>query len=72
VELARSVKDPAMLLKTAAALLALDGDQALAAEARAAAERIIAALPDTELRRRFEAAEPVRLVMAAATRSGSP
>ena len=64
VELARSLKDPAMLLKTAAALMTLDGDETLAAEAGVAAERIIAALPDAELRRRFEAAEPVRLVLA--------
>jgi hypothetical protein len=51
-----------MFLHTAAALLALDGDDTLAAEARAAAHRILAALPDAEMRRRFEAAEPVRLL----------
>src|SRR5205085_1831544 len=32
------------------------------AEARAAAKRIAAALPDEAMRRRFEAAEPVRLL----------
>lgn len=60
VGLARSIGDPALFLRTAVALLALDGDDALAAEARAAAERIAAALPDGELRRRFETAEPLR------------
>jgi tetratricopeptide (TPR) repeat protein len=62
VALARPTGDPAMFLRAATALLALDGDDALAAEARAAAERILAALPDEDMRRRFEAAEPVRLL----------
>jgi tetratricopeptide (TPR) repeat protein len=60
VALARPIGDPAMFLHTAAALLAIEGDDTLAAEARAAAHRILAALPDAEMRRRFEAAEPVR------------
>lgn len=64
VELARPTGDPAMFLKTVAALVPLDGDDVLAAEARATAERIMAALPDDEMRLRFEAAEPVRLVKA--------
>jgi hypothetical protein len=59
VGLARSIGDPALFLGTAVRLLALDGDDALATEARATAERIAAALPDVELRRRFETAEPV-------------
>ena len=62
VALARPVGDPAMFLRAASALLALDGDGDLAAEARAATKRIAAALPDEEMRRRFEAAEPVRLL----------
>jgi tetratricopeptide (TPR) repeat protein len=60
--LARPVGDPALLLRAAATRLALDGSEALAAEARASVERITANLPDAELRRRFEQAEPVRLL----------
>jgi tetratricopeptide (TPR) repeat protein len=60
---ARGTGDPAMFLRAAAALLAIDGDDALLAEARAAVDRIAGALPDAELRRRFLAAEPVRLVV---------
>jgi hypothetical protein len=64
VILARPVGDPAMLLRAATALLALEGDGDLAAEARAAAKRIATALPDEAMRRRFAAAEPVRLLGA--------
>ena len=60
VGLARPFGDPALFLRTALALLALDGDDALAAEARTVAERIARALPDRDTRQRFEAAEPVR------------
>ncbi|GAC1403571.1 MAG: hypothetical protein NVSMB65_20180 [Chloroflexota bacterium] len=59
---AQGTGDPAMFLRAAAALLALDGDAALLAEAVAAVERIRGALPDAELRRRFLGAEPVGLV----------
>jgi transcriptional regulator with XRE-family HTH domain len=62
-ERARGTKDPAMFLRAAAALLAIDGDDALAAEAHAAVTRIADGLPDTEMRRRFLSAEPVRLIM---------
>ena len=48
--------------RAAAELLTVDGDDALAAEGRAALERIKAELPDAELRRRFEHAEPVRVL----------
>jgi tetratricopeptide (TPR) repeat protein len=58
--LARPVGDPAMFLRAATALLALDGDGDLAAEARAAAKRIATALPGEPMRCRFAAAEPVR------------
>lgn len=57
--LARPLGDPALFLRTAAALLAVDGDDALAAEAGAARERIATALPDPDLRRRFAAAAPL-------------
>jgi tetratricopeptide (TPR) repeat protein len=52
VERARPVGDPALFLRTAAALLAIEGDDALLAETRAAADQIAAALPD-DLRRIF-------------------
>ncbi len=56
---ARSLGDPAVLLRALGTLLELEVDDALATEARAAAERISAALPD-DLRRLFEDAAPVR------------
>jgi ATP/maltotriose-dependent transcriptional regulator MalT len=62
VNLARPMGDPALFLRAAAALLAVEGDGDLAAEARAAVDRIVAALPHAEMRRCFEAAEPVRFV----------
>jgi hypothetical protein len=60
---ARGTSDPAMFLRAAADLLAIDGDAALLAEAHAAVERIAGALPDAEIRRCFLVAEPVRLVL---------
>jgi class 3 adenylate cyclase/tetratricopeptide (TPR) repeat protein len=60
VELARPTGDPAMFLRAALALLEIEADEALAAEARATANRIAAALPDDAMRRRFRAAEPLR------------
>jgi tetratricopeptide (TPR) repeat protein len=62
VRLARPQADPALFLRGAAALLERDGDDRLAAEARAAAGRILTRLPTEEMRERFRAAEPVRLV----------
>jgi class 3 adenylate cyclase/tetratricopeptide (TPR) repeat protein len=62
VELVRPVGDPAMFLRVAASLLVLDGDDALLAEARSTARRIIAALPDEEMTRCFTVAEPVRVL----------
>jgi hypothetical protein len=57
-----------MFLRAATALLEVDGDDALAAEARATAERMLEALPDGELRGTFAAADPVRrLLRTAAT-----
>ena len=52
----RPVGDPALFLRAATGLLALDGDDALVAEAGAAAQRIVAALPDEPARRCFETA----------------
>ncbi len=62
VDLARPVGDPAMFLRAAAALLAIDGDDALLQETRTMVQRITAALPNGAMRQRFEAAEPARLV----------
>lgn len=57
--IARPLGDPAVLLRAALALLAVEGDDGLLAEARDAARRIAAALPDAVLRRRFAEAEGV-------------
>ena len=62
LELSRPVGDPAMFLRASTALLAIEGDDALLAEACAAAQRIVGALPNEEMRSRFLAAEPVRLL----------
>jgi tetratricopeptide (TPR) repeat protein len=62
IALARSVGDPALILRSAALLLAVEGDDLLVAEARAAMERISEALPDDDMRARFEQADPVRVV----------
>ncbi len=60
IEVTRPVGDPAMFLRVATALLVIEGDDALLAEARATAQRISAALPDEAMRQRFLQAEPVR------------
>jgi tetratricopeptide (TPR) repeat protein len=62
VQLARAMGDPALLLRASSSLLATEGDDALLSEARATARRIISELPNAEMRRRFESAEPVRLL----------
>ncbi|HSH83275.1 MAG TPA: AAA family ATPase [Herpetosiphonaceae bacterium] len=62
VELVRPIESPALFLRAAATLLDLDGNDALLAEARATAQGIAAALPNDDIRRRFWAAEPVRLL----------
>jgi DNA-binding CsgD family transcriptional regulator len=61
VEIARRIGDPAIFLRIAASLLAVEGDHATAADARAAAERILANLPE-DMKPGFEAAEPVQLI----------
>jgi hypothetical protein len=61
--LARQIGDPALFLRGASVLLGVHGSDALAAEAHAAAQRILAALPDTTIRQAFEAAEPIRAVL---------
>jgi tetratricopeptide (TPR) repeat protein/DNA-binding XRE family transcriptional regulator len=60
VTLARPVGDPAMFVRAATALLAIDGDDALLTEARAAAGRIASELRDNETLMRFQSAAQVR------------
>jgi hypothetical protein len=60
VDLARSVRSPALLLRTSVAQLELAGNDALLVEAQAAAHQIATALPNASMRQVFEAAEPVR------------
>jgi ATP/maltotriose-dependent transcriptional regulator MalT len=62
VNVARTTGDPALLLRTAALLLAIEGDERVLAEARSAVEQIADHLPDAGMRQQFAAAEPVRLL----------
>jgi tetratricopeptide (TPR) repeat protein len=62
VTLARPTEDSALFLRAAAGLIAIDGDDALADEARAAVARIAQSLPDPDMRLQFEIAVPTRLV----------
>ena len=59
VALAKRIGDPALLLPATTLLVALDGNDSLAADARLLVERIASALPDPILRQRFLAAEAV-------------
>ncbi len=63
--LAREVGDPTLFLGVASPLLALEGSDALAAEARATARAISAALPEPGVRTRFESADWVARVLRA-------
>jgi hypothetical protein len=60
---ARRTSDPALILQAIDTLLALDGDDQLAAEARALNGRILAALPDETMRRRFTQSEVVQRIL---------
>jgi len=60
IHLARPIGDPALFLRAATTLLTVDGDDLLLLETRTEAGRILAELPDAEMRQQFEAAEPVR------------
>jgi tetratricopeptide (TPR) repeat protein len=62
VQLVRPTGDPAMFLRAAVGLLAIEGDDALAAETLTVADRIARALPNEDMRQRFESSEPVLLV----------
>jgi tetratricopeptide (TPR) repeat protein len=58
--IARPMGDPAMLLRVLTAVLSIEGNDILLAEARALALQIIAEIPNPEMRKRFESASPVR------------
>ena len=53
LELVRPMGVPVLLVRVASALVSLDGDDALLAEARATAEKLYSALPTEPMRRRF-------------------
>ena len=59
VALSRHIGDPLLLLRAIATLVAVDGNDSLAAEARVLVQRITSALPTATLRERFLAAETV-------------
>jgi hypothetical protein len=60
IEFARSMGDPAMLLRTLTALLPIDGSDPLLAEARATAQSMLVALPNAEMQARFRSAQTVQ------------
>jgi tetratricopeptide (TPR) repeat protein len=62
VEAARQLGDPALFVRVATAWLGIAGEDSLLAETRTAAKKILAALPDEALRRRFETAEPLKIL----------
>jgi DNA-binding NarL/FixJ family response regulator len=61
VEITRRVGDPALFVGAAAALLAVEDDDVTSTEARAAAEHMLANLPE-EMKPGFEEAASVRLI----------
>jgi tetratricopeptide (TPR) repeat protein len=62
VVVARPTGDPALLMQALDTVLALDGDDASAAEARALDARISSELPDETVRRRFSDSDVVQRV----------
>jgi len=62
VAVARSTGDPALLLPALDIVLALDGNDELADEARALSARIAQALPDDMMKRRFNESEVVQRI----------
>jgi tetratricopeptide (TPR) repeat protein/predicted Ser/Thr protein kinase len=62
VNLARATADPALLLRASDTLLALDGDDMLAAEAKGTLARILDGLPDGMTKQRFSESEIVSRV----------
>ena len=62
VDLARATEDPALLLRASDSLLALDGNDALAGEAKRTIGRILEGLPEGVTKQRFGDSEIVRRV----------
>ena len=62
VDLARATEDPALLVRASDTLLALDGNDALAAEAKGAIAGILAGLPEGVTKQRFGDSEMVRRI----------
>jgi tetratricopeptide (TPR) repeat protein len=62
VTLARPTEDLGLFLRPAAGLIAIDGDDTLADEARAIVARIARNLPDPDMRLQFEGTALTRLV----------
>src|SRR5262249_3034108 len=62
LDVARPTGDPALFLSVAAVLLLVESDDTLAGDACSAVQRIRAALPNNEMRRSFDAAEPVQTI----------
>jgi len=71
VQLVRPTGNPAMLLRAAAGLLALDGDDPLLADASTVVARISRALPEGQMQRAFEASGAVCLIRKFAGRGTS-
>jgi tetratricopeptide (TPR) repeat protein len=63
VDLIRPVQAPALFVRAAAGLLALEGEDSVLAEARDAVHNVAAALTSETIRRSFLAAEPVQLIL---------
>jgi len=70
VELARGMGDPALFLRAATRLLAIDGNDQLLEETRTTAAGIVAQLPNAEMQRQFQAAQAVRRLGALPTGTG--
>jgi tetratricopeptide (TPR) repeat protein len=64
VNRAQTLDDPALLLRVAEPLIALDGDEDLSRRARAAVHRILANLTDETMRRCVLDAEQVRTILS--------
>jgi serine/threonine protein kinase/tetratricopeptide (TPR) repeat protein len=62
VAVARKIEDPALLLQALDLVIQMDGDDSLAAEARDTHRRILDAIPESDLRRRFAAGEVARRI----------
>jgi tetratricopeptide (TPR) repeat protein len=62
VEVARATADPALLLTALDTMLSVEGDDESAAQARSVSDRILTALPDETMRKRFTESEIVQRV----------